>query len=224
MYVNANQIYSLLQQEQITSGIGNITFNFKNIAISIRGKNAIGDLFQEWLEAWMTRSNISYRKPSNTQEFPDFLLHRRSNEIDLLEIKLFDYDRSPNFDVANFDSYQRSLLTNAYRLDADYLIFGYRLNNTGFSIADFWLKKVWEITGDGNTNVLKCQVKQGVIHNIRPVKWYSSRRVQSPFTSRFHFCLGLEQRLLNYNRTQHSCVNWLREVRANYRQHTGSPL
>lgn len=80
----------------------------------------------------------------NTQAFPDFLLHKSRNDIGLLEIKTFDSQKSANFDIANFDSYRRSLLSEAYRLDADYLIFAYELDSNGFlTIPKIWLRKIW---------------------------------------------------------------------------------
>jgi hypothetical protein len=41
----------------------------------------------------------------------------------ILQVKSFDWDRGPGFDLANFDSYCNSLLESSYRIDSDYLIF-----------------------------------------------------------------------------------------------------
>ncbi|MGF1486702.1 MAG: NgoBV family restriction endonuclease, partial [Prochloraceae cyanobacterium] len=86
----------------------------------------------EWLSKWLESRNIQYRTQPNTQELPDFLLDRDSHTKGLLEIKTFDSDRS--------------LKNNSYRLDADSLIFSYKLVDYKFTIAKVWLKKIWEIT------------------------------------------------------------------------------
>ena len=67
----------------------------------------------------------SYSVPDNTQEFPDFIIHNEDFD-ELLEVKCFT--DSPNFDVANFSAYCRSLVTKAKRLNSKYLIFEYEQN------------------------------------------------------------------------------------------------
>jgi type II restriction enzyme len=171
----ANDICNLLTQE-ITNQEGEITFNFLNISVKINEKSAIGDLFQEWLTEWMKRKGIRFRTKTNTQEFPDFLLDI-SDTTGLLEIKTFNYNASANFDVANFKAYCRSLKTEAYRLDADYLIFAYELKDYTFKVKKIWLKKIWEITGGSAGYSVKCQVKQNEIVNIRPIIWYTEQEL-----------------------------------------------
>lgn len=134
MFCTAEQIYEMLINNGITGSFGNIKFNFLNVSVNIQEKSAIGDLFQEWFAQWLKINNISYRTSANTQEFPDFFLDPFSNNQNLLEVKTFDYARSANFDVANFEAYCRSLRTKAYRLDADYLIFAYLLVDGQFKI------------------------------------------------------------------------------------------
>lgn len=202
--VTAQQIYKLLIQDKITQSQGKIIFDFLNISVKINEKSAIGDLFQEWLAAWMSSKNIYFRTTTNTQEFPDFLLNPNSDTTDLLEIKTFDSNKSANFDVANFEAYCRSLKTQAYRLDADYLIFSYNLINYQFTIKQVWLKKVWQITGSSKDYPIKSQVKQKAIINIRPISWYSKRAKFPSFASRREFVLALYQTLLQYSKTKGS--------------------
>ena len=87
MLTKANEIYTLLIENQITKNQGDITFDFLNISIKINEKSAVGDLFQEWLAEWMRQQRIKFRIKQNSQEFPDFLLDEDSNTKDLLEIK-----------------------------------------------------------------------------------------------------------------------------------------
>ncbi len=161
MFSSAAEIYNLLIEDDITNSEGEIVFNFLNVSTRINEKSAIGDLFQEWLSKWLESKNIQYRTKLNTQEFPDFLLDRDSHTKGLLEIKTFDSDRSANFDVANFEAYCRSLKNNAYRLDADYLIFSYKLVDYKFSVDRVWLKKIWQITGPSEKYPVKCQRSLG---------------------------------------------------------------
>lgn len=183
----ANKIYNLLIQDQITKSEGSIIFDFLNISIKINEKSAIGDLFQEWFAAWMYQKQIDFRLPAHTQKFPDFLLEKESDSTGLLEVKTFNFSASANFDVANFEAYCDSLTTQAYRLDADYLIFGYELEMYKFKIKNIWLKKIWEITGNSEKYPIRCQTKRSAIYNIRPVNWYSRNAEYKPFQTRLEF-------------------------------------
>jgi hypothetical protein len=124
MLTKANEIYTLLIENQITKNQGDITFDFLNISIKINEKSAVGDLFQEWLAEWMRQQGIKFRIKQNSQEFPDFLLDEDSNTKDLLEIKTF-YS-SPNFDVANFEAYCDSLQISNQRSLAKENLGNYR--------------------------------------------------------------------------------------------------
>jgi type II restriction enzyme len=224
MSFTVNDIYNLLIQDRITQSQGTISINFLDISVDINAKDAIGHLFQEWLAAWMRAKDIKFRTVKNTQEFPDFLLDEISDQKSLLEVKTFDYNRSANFDVANFEAYCRSLLSYPYRLDADYLIFAYELIDSKFSIKNLWLKKIWEITGASADYPVKCQVKQNIIYNIRPISWYSSRAKFSPFNNKSDFVEALHQTLLKYPKTSIDNTEWLDRVKQNYLEHTGESL
>lgn len=224
MFYTANQMYNLLIKQKITKSQGSIQFNFLNVAVDIKEKSAIGDLFQEWFAKWMETNNIEYRTPSNTQKFPDFLLDSTSNIKNLLEIKTFDDSRSANFDVANFEAYCRSIKTQAYRLDADYIIFAYLLVDGQFRIEKLWVKKIWEITGNSDRYPVKCQIKQDSIYNIRPISWNSKRAKFKPFNSRFNFVKALHKTLIQYPKTKTLSNNWLNTVEQNYLSHTGQRL
>ena len=65
------------------------------------------------------------------------------------------------------------------------LVFGYDMSEDGVvTVRNLWLKKVWEIcrpmqSGSGKNKViwpLNLQIKQGVVHKIRPAKWYGVSR------------------------------------------------
>ena len=80
----------------------------------------------------------------------------------MVEVKCFDYNKSANFDTANFMAYRRSIIEFPYRLDSDYLIFGYKMADGAIEIADVWLGKIREITGPSADWPLKCQVKKAI--------------------------------------------------------------
>ena len=80
------------------------------------------------------------------------------------------------FDIADFRMYALEILEKPYMLDVDYLIFGYDMSDDGIvTIKDVWLKKVWQITRRMENYPINLQVKEGVIHKIRPGVWYSGR-------------------------------------------------
>jgi type II restriction enzyme len=89
----------------------------------------------------VSKKNIDFEENTNSQTFPDFLLDKDDHKKGLLEVKSFDFDRGPGFDLANFDSYCNSLLENAYRIDSNYLILAYQMNDGVISINRCLAKK-----------------------------------------------------------------------------------
>ena len=118
----------LVYDYKIIGEKGIINFSLKDLTISIETKDTVGNLLQEWLKAWLMKENVEFEENPNSQVFPDFYLDNHNKKLGLLEVKSFDWDRGPGFDLANFDSYCNSLLTSAYRLNSDYLIFSYQMN------------------------------------------------------------------------------------------------
>ena len=181
-------------------------------------------MLQDWLEAWATKNNTYLRANPSTQEFPDFFLSS-SNEDNLLEIKSFDFKASPNFDIANFDTYTRSLLDNPKKVDADYLVFGYSLTNGVLKIEGIWLKKIWELSTKSDKWALKLQVKQDTIYNIRPVNFVSTRpNIAQPFNSRKDFLEAVQDVLNNYSKTATTHTNWLTDYKQKYQSLTGNTI
>lgn len=221
VYMNATQIYNALIQDGIINCQGSITFNLNNISINVQTKDTVGHMIQDWLEAWAISKNIYLRPNPSTQEFPDFYLN--NNNLDgYLEVKSFDRTASPNFDLANFDTYVSSLLINPKKIDADYLIFGYTLINGVLTITDLWLKKIWEICTNMEDWDLRLQVKYGVIHNIRPASFASTRARFIPFNSRIQLLNAIQSVLNNYNNTSNTHQGWLANFTNAYIAATGN--
>ena len=226
MKMLAKQLFELLRNEQnVLSYEGSIHFELMDINMKIKSKDSVGNLLQEWLKRWMEKNSIEFSESKNSQTFPDFLLDVDDTTQGLLEVKSFDFKRGPGFDLANFDSYCNSLTDKAYRLDSDYLIFGYLMDEDGsITIHDIWLKKIWELACPSSTFPLKVQEKKSVIYNIRPSIWYSERAKFKPFGSKESFLQALNETRYQYHQTKSSNSHWLRKVLKNYEEHTGVSL
>jgi hypothetical protein len=222
--VTANEIYDLLLNEfKIKEQIGSVEIILGGISAKYNGKDAIGDLLQEWLGEWLRQKDFYFRQPTNSQEFPDFLLTESSNS-GFLELKTFNADASPAFDIANFDSYCTSLLTIPERIEADYLIFSYNMIDAELSIDNIWLKKVWEMTSPSGQDPIKLQVKRNQIYNLRPCTWYSKRLQYQPFENKIDFLNAISATLDSYPQCDKYKDNWLKHVKSKYQKNTGIKL
>ena len=222
MKLTGQGLYSKLVDEyKIIGEKGVINFSLKDLTISIETKDTIGNLLQEWLKAWMMIEKIDFEENTNSQIFPDFYLDNQNKKQGLLEVKSFDWDRGPGFDLANFDSYCNSLLINAYRLDSDYLIFAYQMEGSIITIKNVWIRKIWELACPSGTYPIKVQEKKSVIYNLRPSTWYSERTKFKPFLTKEDFLTALNETRYQYPQTRHSNGHWLRNVIKNYQEHTG---
>lgn len=225
MKVSANQLFKKLVEEYHLIGqTGIIQFTLKDLTIKIETKDTIGNLIQEWLKEWMKKEKIEFEENTNSQTFPDIFLNVKDKRKGLLEIKTFDFDRGPGFDLANFDSYCNSLLENSYRLDSDYLILAYQMSGSEITIKDIWLKKIWELSGASSTYPIKVQEKKKVIYNIRPIIWYSGKTTFKSFSSKEEFLKALNETRYQYPKTHHENAHWLKKVLKDYKDKTGSDL
>jgi len=220
--MNSIKLYERLKENGLIGERGQAFFNLQEINVPIKDKSVFGNLIQEWLFSFMQKHNFPARKPSNSQEFPDFFMDLHSNYRDLLEVKCFT--KSPNFDIANFQAYARSLLDNAYRLDAHYLIFEYEVLGYDVIIKNIWLKKVWQISCASERSPVKIQWKQGIPNNIRPATWYAKNAVYSVFNERKDFVLALEQIINISPQCENIRKNWFKNVSSKYYEQTGNVL
>ncbi len=204
MKLSAIELYKkLVDDYKIIGETGVINFTLKGLKISVETKDSVGNLLQEWLKSWMVQNKIEFAESLNTQTFPDFNLNIKNPRKGLLEVKSFDLKRGPGFDLANFDSYCNSLLESSYRLDSDYLIFGYRMEGSKMTIGNVWLKKIWELACPSGTYPIKVQEKKNVIYNLRPSVWYSEHSTFKPFESKEKFLSALNETRYQYPKTHH---------------------
>ena len=193
--MNAQQVYNeLVNVDKLLTQKGQITFHLDNVQMIVKTKDVVGNILQEWLQAWLDKKGISYALNSNTQMPPDFYLDPNDTTKDLLEVKAFNYKASPGFDIADFKSFERTIIDQPFLLYTDYLIFGYEMDKNGdVTIKNIWLKKVWEITSPMSNWPIKLQVKNGMVHKIRPAKWFSNKLSYPLFKNIEDFISAIEE-------------------------------
>jgi hypothetical protein len=207
-----------LRSSGIIGKPGSIIFELGGICIDIDNKDVMGGILQSWLGAWFESKNFDIEPDLETQKFPDFNF---SNGMKL-ELKTFDSEKGPAFDIANFNSYVRSLLKTPERLDFEYLVLSYKFVNTAVSIEQVWAKKVWELCGSSETNVLNLQKKNGVVYNIRPKNWYN--KGVDIFKSRRDFVKALSGAITKFGVQDLDGLVWFDEVSDLYLKRTGFQL
>lgn len=176
--VTASEIYDeLLNVDRITTLAGLIEFHMGDVSIRVKRKDVVGNILQEWLEGWLDARNIDFIPNPNTQMPPDIFLDTQDMTRGLLDVKAFNREGNPGFDIADFKTFVNELIEKPYHIETDYLIFGYIMDeSTGIvTVKDLWLKKVWEITKPMSTWPLTVQYKNNILHKIRPGNWFSER-------------------------------------------------
>ncbi len=227
MRLTAQQIYDkLIDEDRILELEGQIKFFFGGVDIIVKQKDVVGNIIQEWLQGWLDSRGIEYSPSENTQMPPDFFLNPNNLTRDLLEVKAFNRSATPGFDIADFRMYEEEIVEKPYMLDVDYLIFGYDMSSEGVvTIKDLWIKKVWQITRCMDEWAINLQIKQNVVHKIRPGVWYSTNKVKFPmFSSLEDFISAIEQTVWQNPKTRESSGTWKRRFLANYYDYYGVHL
>ncbi len=167
--------------------------------------DVVGNIMQEWLAGWLKKNDIEYSPNENTQMPPDVFLNPDDKTKDLLEVKAFNYQESPAFDIAEPLAYLEEIVKRPYMLYTDYLIFGYKMDEeTGIiTIENMWLKKIWEICSPSKTKGLPIG---GQAVKIRPSKWYNKTKRATPnFVSLEDYLSAFVDLLYHlYNGSKHS--------------------
>ena len=227
MKVNALKVFEkLLDEDKILELEGQIRFHFGDVNIIVKQKDVVGNIIQEWLQGWLDKRGIAYAPNENTQMPPDFFLNPDDKTADLLEVKAFNRSASPGFDIADFRMYAEEIIEKPYMLNVDYLIFGYDMSDDGIvTVKDLWLKKVWEITRRMDGWPLNLQVKQNVVHKIRPGVWYSDRPGNIPmFRSMEDFVSAVEETVYQNPKTHEDAGTWRRKFIDSYAKFYGVRL
>lgn len=228
MRLSAQEIYDrLLNVDHILELEGQIKFFLGDVNIIVRQKDVVGNIMQEWLQGWLDARGIEYAPSENTQMPPDFFLNSNDRTKGLLEVKAFNRNGSPGFDIADFRMYASEIQEKPYMLDVDYLIFGYDMSDDGVvTIKDVWLKKVWQITRRMENYPINLQVKEGVIHKIRPGVWYSERVTDyAIFDCLEDFISAIEETTFKEPKLRSSVAStWLAVFQRNYKAWYGEEL
>lgn len=227
MRLSARQVYDkLMNEEKILELQGEIRFFLGDVNIVVKQKDVVGNLIQEWLGGWFVKRDIEHALGENSQMPPDFFLDTADRTKELLEVKAFNRSASPGFDIADFRMYAEEVIDKPFMLDVNYLIFGYDMSADGIvTIKDLWLKKVWEITRRMDGWALNLQIKQGVVHKIRPGVWYSERQVRFPmFSCMEDFVSALEETVYQNPKTHNEAGNWKKRFLASYERFYGRKL
>ena len=227
MRLTAQQVYDkLIHEDRILDLQGQIRFFFGDVDIIVKQKDVVGNIIQEWLQGWFDKRGIEYAPSENTQMPPDFFLNPDDKTTGLLEVKAFNRSADPGFDIADFRMYEEEIINEPYMLDVEYLIFGYDINDDGVvTIKDLWLKKVWQITRRMENWAVNLQVKKGVVHKIRPGKWYSTRTGNiHMFRNLEDFISAIEETVYQNPETHGRAAIWRRQFLASYEAHYGVRL
>lgn len=226
MLRNAQEVFAQLMADKNNLKFsGKIEFSMGGVNITVYQRDVIGNILQEWLAGWMDKNNIDYVPNPNTQMPPDFFLNPSNLQQNLLEVKAFNIESSPGFDIADFRMYQEEIIDKPYMLDVDYLIFGYRTNQkTGVvTIEDIWLKKVWEITRRMSGWALNLQIKNNVVHKIRPGSFYSSKSIPM-FRNKEDFLSAIEETVYQNPKTHNQAGDWRPRFLDAYKKYYGTSL
>ena len=198
---------------------GKIEFTLNNIKKNVVSTDIIGNILQDWLPVWFDANDINYSTLNNTQEFPDYIITIDDKRL-MLEIKSWNANNTPAFDLANFESYIDTIEKDPSKLDAYYLILGYLPDNGKIIINDIYLKKIWELTGPSTNRPLRLQVKRGVIYNIRPLNFTNPNL--RPFANKLDFLVALKDTMTQYDRSEKNMDIWLDNVIKGYNEVTDS--
>ena len=228
MRLTAQEIVDrLLNVDNILDLKGEIKFYLGDVDIIVKQKDVVGNIMQEWLQGWLDKNDIEYAPSENSQMPPDFFLNPDDKTKGLLEVKAFNRNGSPGSDIADFRMYAEEIQEKPYMLDVDYLIFGYDMNESGVvSIKNVWLKKVWQITRRMANYPINLQVKDGVIHKIRPGVWYSQKATDyAIFDCLEDFICAMEETTFKEPKLRDSIAStWLEKFQRNYKARYGHEL
>ena len=97
--MKAEKLYQLIRKDAIGLKFDGF-LKIGSIKIDLCKANIISDLMQEWLEGWLKKNNIEYSANPNTQMPPDLYLDPEDLTHNLLEVKAFNYEATPAFDIA----------------------------------------------------------------------------------------------------------------------------
>ena len=225
--ITARELYKILiLNYRIKNLTGSINFQLGNISVGVKRRDIMGEVIQNWVCEWLEQSRIDFIKNPLPQKPPDIYLNPRNLRSNWLEIKAFNRDETPRFSIATFNFFVEDLIRRPWHLDADYLIFGYVLDDeTGdLIIKDLWLKKIWEITKPMFNWPLTVKIKNGILREIRPCTWYAYKTHTKVFESLEDFLAAFEATIYQNPGTRSKARSWREKFLKSYRKHYGREI
>ena len=188
-----NELYEL-SKEKLEGQHGTITITFANRSHVYSGNDVIGNCLQEWLPDWFQFLGVNIKPGEGTQVFPDFMATFDGKEY-AVEVKAWNINNAPAFDLANFQSFLETTYTSPGKLNAQYFILGYKPEDDGFSqgftVKKVFLKHIWEITAPSRNYPTGLQVKRGQPYAMRPYNF--NTRSNDSFKSKEEFILAVKK-------------------------------
>lgn len=227
MKITAREIYDkLINEDKIKTVKGQIRFYLGDVNIVVKKKDVVGNILQEWLEGWLTARGVEYEPNPNTQMPPDVYLQPNDHTSDLLEVKAFNRESSPAFDIADFKAFVNELIEKPYHIDTDFLIFGYIMdeNAEDVIIRDLWLKKIWEITKTMDNWPITVQYKNGILQKMRPGNWFTTRGNAHVFESMTDWLAAFEKTIYQNPETRSQGAQWKNRFKRSYKKHYGKDV
>ena len=219
------EVYNKLNSEfKIKEKTGGIHFDLGDVSIIVKKRDSVGNILQEWVEGWLIANNIDY-SASHSQMPPDIYLDPEDLTKNLLEVKAFNYDSSPAFDIAEPLAYLEEIVQHPCMLYTKYLIFGYSMDEeTGVvTVKDMWLKNLWDIFVPRNNGRVLSLGGQG--KKLRPTKWYNRKKnATDSFQSLEHFLSAFIELLLSDSDYHHKANEAKNRIVNAYKNQYGSSL
>lgn len=215
MIINSIEELYQVSRQRLENQHGTITINFANRSHVYTGNDVIGNCLQEWLPEWFRHLGADIQETEDTQRFPDFRAYFGNKKYDV-EIKAWNIDRSPAFDIANFYSFIETTYDSPNKLDAYYIILGYEPAHDGFTqgftVKKIFLKNIWEIMGPSDTHKLTLQVKRGQPYAMRPCSFHKSPK--NSFQSRCAFITAVYEAYKQHPNSHNKITadQWLKQV------------
>ena len=113
-----NELYNL-SKEKLEGQHGTITITFANRNHVYTGNDVIGNCLQEWLPDWFQFLGVDIHPGSGTQVFPDFMANFNGTEY-AVEVKAWNINNSPAFDLANFQSFLETTYSSPGKLNISF--------------------------------------------------------------------------------------------------------
>lgn len=227
MRLTAEEIYDkLINEDKIKTIKGQIRFHLGDVSIIVKKKDVVGNILQEWLEGWLIAREIEFDPNPNTQMPPDVYLNPDDHTKDRLEVKAFNREVSPAFDIADFKAFVNELIEKPYHLDTDFLIFGYVMDEeTGDVIVkDLWLKKIWEITKTMSNWPITVQYKNDILQKMRPGNWFTTRGNSQVFESKEDYLAAFEETIYQNPETHTIAAQWRNRFKRSYKNYYGEDI